>query len=149
MIQVIIAAPFPDRLTGSKGQPIGETQEKGPHMEVFTVRSGSSLFYSCRTYSVSKTAGPSPAVLVVGFSDSLVMDVDIPVAFGAFLRMSKKNMWEATRCLKFGYKGLHVMSILFLHGIQNRLTDWPNEANRYGDDEKKTHTKRGLTCNPL
>ena len=44
MIQVIIAAPFPDRLTGSKGQPIGETQEKEPHMEVFTVRSGQVYF---------------------------------------------------------------------------------------------------------
>jgi len=125
VIQVYIAAPFPDRLTGSKGEPEGETAEKEPHMEIFTVGPGQCYFIpSGRLHSLSQI-GEKPAVLAVGFADSIVLDSDLPVALGAVPAYVKKNYVGSPHDALINYKGLQTNPLFSWNPVPHAVKESP------------------------
>lgn len=139
IIQVKIAAPFPDRLTGSKGQPIGETAEQKPHMEVFTVKPGQVYYIPAGRIHSLENCGDQPAILVVGFSGNLVSDVDVPVAFGAVPAYVKKGYVGSPHDALIGYKGTQT----------NPLFAWNPEPHSVPESPQGHMFRFDLMKNPL
>jgi oxalate decarboxylase len=105
ILQIYIASPFPSRLTGSKGQPIGETEDQTPHMEIVTIKTGQAWYIpSGRIHSLHNVS-EIRATMIIGFSSNAVSDADLPVAFGAVPALIKKEYVGSPHDALITYKG--------------------------------------------